>query len=107
MHVGHCDQVARRCGNLCGLLRAMCWAHAQAEAVGILSRIVDYLIVKIFENILKNPPFTTQQLRALIAGDKFEVIPWWDIFNVRPTKFNEAIKETFSDDRYSKISLKF
>ena len=68
---------------------------------------VFYIILKIFENILKNPPFTTQQLRALIAGDKFEVIPWWDIFNVRPTKFNEAIKETFSDDRYSKISLKF
>ena len=55
----------------------------------------------------KNPPFTTEQLEALMAGDEFEMIPWGDIFNVTPTPFNDAITETFCDAQYSKIELKF
>ena len=55
----------------------------------------------------KNPPFTTQQLDALVADDKFELIPWWDIFNVEPTPFKDAMYETFNDPKYSNIILKF
>jgi len=55
----------------------------------------------------KNPPFTTQQLDALVADDKFELIPWWDIFNVEPTPFKDAMYETFNDPKYSNIVLKF
>lgn len=54
-----------------------------------------------------NPPFTTQQLEALVADDEFELIPWWEIFDVEPTPFEEAMHETFNDPRYSQIILKF
>lgn len=55
----------------------------------------------------KNPPFTTQQLSALIAKDEFEVIDWPTIFGVRSTSFSDAIFETFNDPRYSKFVLEF
>lgn len=55
----------------------------------------------------KNPPFTTQQLEALVADDKFELIPWWDIFEVESTPFEQAMYETFNDPTYSKIVLEF
>ncbi len=55
----------------------------------------------------KNPPFTTQQLDALVADDEFELIEWWDIFGVEPTPFEDAMRETFNDPKYSNIILKF
>ncbi len=55
----------------------------------------------------KKPPFTTQQLQALIARDEFEVIDWPGIFGVRSTPFAEAIDETFNDPVYGKIALEF
>jgi len=75
-------------------------------------------IVKIPFNIFKflmaayavfssNPPFTTQQLEALVADDEFELIPWWEIFDVKSTPFEDAMYETFNDPEYSKIVLKF
>ena len=54
-----------------------------------------------------NPPFTTQQLDALVADDEFELIPWWEIFEVESTPFYDAMYETFNDPTYSKIVLKF
>ena len=55
----------------------------------------------------KNPPFTTQQLAALIAKDEFEVIDWPGMFDVPLTPFKAAIQETFNDRRYSDIVLEF
>ena len=55
----------------------------------------------------KNPPFTTQQLQALIAKDEFEVIDWPGIFNVPRTSFKVAIDETFNDPRYSSMVMEF
>lgn len=55
----------------------------------------------------KNPPFTTQQLAALVAKDEFEVINWPGIFGVRSTPFAEALDETFNDAQYSQIVLEF
>jgi hypothetical protein len=54
-----------------------------------------------------NPPFTTQQLEALVADDHFELIPWWDIFGVESTPFEEAMFETFNDPTYSQYILEF
>jgi len=53
----------------------------------------------------KNPPFTSQQLDALTAGDYFTPDPWWDIFSVPYTPFDEALKQTFEHPEYSKIVL--
>jgi nucleoside-diphosphate-sugar epimerase len=55
----------------------------------------------------KNPPFTTQQLQALVAKDEFEVIDWPGIFGVRSTPFAEAINETFNHPVYSAVVLDF
>jgi len=55
----------------------------------------------------RNPPFTTQQLEALVAKDEFEVIDWPGIFGVPYTPFKQAIHETFNDPRYSNVVLEF
>ena len=55
----------------------------------------------------RNPPFTTQQLAALVAKDEFEVIDWPDIFQVPYTPFAQAIDQTFNDPRYSGVVLEF
>jgi len=55
----------------------------------------------------RNPPFTTQQLAALVAKDEFEVIDWPGIFSVPYTPFTKAIDETFNDLIYSNVVLEF
>jgi len=55
----------------------------------------------------RNPPFTTQQLAALVAKDEFEVIDWPGKFGVRCTPFAEAMEETFRHPVYSKVVLEF
>ena len=55
----------------------------------------------------RNPPFTTQQLAALVAKDEFEVIDWPGIFHVEATPFRQAIDETFNDPRYGDVALEF
>ncbi len=68
---------------------------------------VFYFLMWSYALISKNPPFTTQQLEALVADDHFELIPWWDIFNVEATPFEKAMEETFNDPTYSKYVLEF
>jgi nucleoside-diphosphate-sugar epimerase len=55
----------------------------------------------------KNPPFTTQQLQALVAKDEFEVTNWPETFGVSYTPFEKAIEETFNHPVYSKVVLEF
>lgn len=55
----------------------------------------------------RNPPFTTQQLDALIAKDEFEVIDWPGIFGVPFTPFKAAVHETFNHPHYSGVVLEF
>ncbi len=66
-----------------------------------------YLLLFIWGIFDKNPPFTTQQLAALVGKDEFEVIDWPGIFEVSYTPFDKAIAETFNDPLYSKIILEF
>lgn len=55
----------------------------------------------------RNPPFTTQQLEALVAKDEFEVADWPGFFGVPYTPFAKAVDETFNDPRYGKVELDF
>lgn len=55
----------------------------------------------------KNPPFTTDQLSALTAGDIFQNSDWPDLFEVKPTSLSEAIAETFTHPKYSKVKVDF
>lgn len=66
-----------------------------------------YALLSIYALFDKDPPFTTQQLSALVAHDEFEVIDWPSIFGVEPTSFENAIYKTFNDPKYSKIVLEF
>lgn len=66
-----------------------------------------YFLMWGFALFSKNPPFTTQQLEALVADDHFELIPWWEIFGVESTPFEKAMNETFNDPIYSKYILEF
>lgn len=66
-----------------------------------------YSLLWIWGRFDKNPPFTTQQLSALIANDEFEVIDWPHIFGVAYTPFTQAIKETFKDPKYKNVVLEF
>jgi nucleoside-diphosphate-sugar epimerase len=66
-----------------------------------------YALIWVWGLFDKNPPFTTQQLQALIAKDEFEVIDWPGIFNVPCTPFKDAIDETFNDPRYSRVVMEF
>ena len=66
-----------------------------------------YFLMWFYGLFSKNPPFTTQQLEALVADDYFELIPWWEIFEVESTPFEKAMNETFNDPTYSKYVLEF
>lgn len=66
-----------------------------------------YLLLWIWALFDKRPPFTTQQLAALVANDEFELIDWPAIFGVDATPFSQAINETFNDPRYSPVVMEF
>lgn len=66
-----------------------------------------YLLLKLWAVFDKDPPFTADQLKALVAHDEFEVIDWPKIFGVEPTPFSKAIDQTFNHPVYSKITLEF
>ena len=66
-----------------------------------------WILLKTWALFDRNPPFTTDQLEALVAADEFAVIPWDEIFGVTPTPFDEAIRQTFCDPVYSRYVLKF
>ncbi len=66
-----------------------------------------WLLLRTYAIFSSEPPFTVEQLKALIASDEFEVIPWWEIFDVKVTKFKDAIDETFNDPTYSHVVLDF
>lgn len=68
---------------------------------------VFHLLLRVWGAFDSNPPFTTQQLEALVAKDEFEVIDWPGIFGVKSTPFAAALDETFNDPRYSKVELEF
>ena len=55
----------------------------------------------------RNPPFTTNQLEALVIPEVFPVIDWPAIFGVPETQLEAALAETFLDPRYGQIVLDF
>ena len=66
-----------------------------------------WLLLKSYALVDKNPPFTTNQLEALVIPDVFEVIDWPKIFGVRATPLAEALRQTFQDPTYSNVALEF
>jgi nucleoside-diphosphate-sugar epimerase len=79
---------------------------SQTHIVHIPYRLF-YLLIWLWSGFDKNPPFTTQQLEALVAKDEFEVINWPTIFDVKATPFEAALSETFGHPVYSAVALDF
>jgi nucleoside-diphosphate-sugar epimerase len=52
------------------------------------------------------PPFTADQLKALSAGDDFKGVDTWEVFGVRQTPFEQAVRESYTDTKYSNVVLK-
>lgn len=66
-----------------------------------------WILLKIYSIFDRDPPFTTSQLQALIIHEEFELIKWWEIFDIQSTSFDDALKETYLDETYSKHVLHF
>lgn len=54
----------------------------------------------------RKPPFTADQLKALSAGDDFEGVDTVSVFGVAQTPFEDAVRESYCDVRYSHIILR-
>jgi len=89
------------------MIRAIKSAMHSRTAIIKIPYSLFYALLWIWALFDRNPPFTTQQLAALVAKDEFEVIDWPSIFGVSYTPFTEAIEETFNDPKYSNVVLEF
>jgi nucleoside-diphosphate-sugar epimerase len=89
------------------MIREIRSAIAARTAIVHIPYSLFYFLLWLWARFDKTPPFTTQQLEALVAKDEFEVIDWPTIFGVPYTPFRDAIRETFNDPRYSGITLEF
>ncbi|MEH6570044.1 MAG: NAD-dependent epimerase/dehydratase family protein [Halioglobus sp.] len=66
-----------------------------------------YILLAVYALFDSDPPFTTAQLKALVIDEVFEDIDWEGVFAVTATPLEQAITQTFTDPKYSKIKLKF
>ncbi len=62
-------------------------------------------LLRLYAVFSRRPPFTADQLKALTAGDDFQGVNIERTFGFRPTPFEEAMRETFADPRYSAMAL--
>jgi nucleoside-diphosphate-sugar epimerase len=65
------------------------------------------LLLQIWALLTRQPAFTKSQLRALTAGDRFEVIDWPAIFQVAPTPLADAIRLTYTDSRFRDLEIPY
>lgn len=81
-------------------------AGGRARIVHIPYRLF-WILLWVYARFDKDPPFTTNQLEALVIPEVFPVIDWPAIFGVAETPLEAAFTETFRDPRYSHIVLDF
>jgi nucleoside-diphosphate-sugar epimerase len=89
------------------LMRAVkdaCGSHA---AIVRIPYSLFWALLKVYGLLHRDPPFTTQQLEALVTPDIFDVIDWPNIFGVTATPLRVALAETFRHPIYSRIILEF
>lgn len=63
-------------------------------------------LLKLYALFSRKPPFTADQLKALTAGDDFRGVDTRAAFGVEQTPFEDAIRESYCDPRYSHIVLR-
>jgi nucleoside-diphosphate-sugar epimerase len=89
------------------IIREIRWATGAHSLILNIPYWLFHFLLRAWAIVDHNPPFTTQQLQALITKDEFEVIDWPATFEVQSTPFSRAIEETFNDPVYSKVYLEF
>ncbi len=62
-------------------------------------------LLRIYALFSRKPPFTADQLKALSAGDDFKGVDTEAVFGVKQTPFEAAIRESYTDPRYSHVVL--
>ena len=74
--------------------------------------LVVHLPYAVFDGLLRvyalfsnKPPFTSDQLRSLVAGDMFEGVDMQETFGVAPTPFRDALRETLTHPVYSSVVI--
>jgi hypothetical protein len=60
-------------------------------------------LLRIYALFSSRPPFTADQLEALSAGDDFKGVDTEAAFGFRQTPFEDAIRESYCDPRYSHV----
>lgn len=61
--------------------------------------------LRVYALFSEKPPFTSQQLRALTAGDDFSGVDIATTFGFQPTPFRQGIQETFCHPVYSRYRV--
>lgn len=89
------------------IIRAIKSATGSRTPIVQIPYVVFWWLLRAYALVDRDPPFTTRQLEALVIPETFPVIPWGQVFDVRPTPFREAIEQTFADPRYARVELKF
>ena len=60
-------------------------------------------LLKLYGLLSSRPPFTADQLEALAAGDDFTGVDTEAVFGFRQTSFEDAVRESYCDPRYSHV----
>jgi nucleoside-diphosphate-sugar epimerase len=60
-------------------------------------------LLRLYAVFSSKPPFTADQLAALSAGDDFKGVDTEEAFGFRQTPFEEAVRESYCDPRYSHV----
>jgi len=83
------------------------------EIIGAKAQIIKipysifYSLLWVYAKLDCNPPFTVNQLEALVIPEVFPVIDWPKIFGVAETPLQQAFEETYLDPRYAEIVLDY
>lgn len=64
-----------------------------------------YVLLWVYAQFDKNPPFTTSQLKALTIGDYFQGVDTRAEFGITLTPLRKAMEETFTHKQYAEILI--
>ncbi|MEB3319091.1 MAG: NAD-dependent epimerase/dehydratase family protein [Cyanobacteriota bacterium] len=80
--------------------------HARSVMIHLPIPLFSFLL-QVWAAISRQPAFTKSQLKALTAGDEFEVIDWPGIFKVTPTPLSEALRIAYGDSDLARVEIPF
>lgn len=64
-------------------------------------------LLQLWALVSRQPAFTKDQLKALTAGDQFELIDWPTIFSVPATPLATALRISYGDPHFSEVVIPF